>query len=264
MTVWRLIESGTSNAFYNMALDEAVAAGLRKGQSPPVLRFYAWDRPSVSIGRFQKAGDLDLRYCRQRDIPVVRRPTGGRGILHGHELTYSFSAKTKDGSFEGGLLDSYRKLSAAFSRALSMLGLSPETRGGNGPRRQENRPRQQSPLCFQSTSYGEITLDGAKVIGSAQKRWPDGLLQQGSIPYSTDYRELEKIFGLKHTENPMPGLTELAPGLRPEGLKEAIKASFEEVFDITLIESCPTAGEEALAEKLLAEKYLRPRWNLGR
>ncbi|MEW6586032.1 MAG: octanoyltransferase, partial [Nitrospirota bacterium] len=74
---WRLIDEGSCSAFYNMAMDEAIASAVRKEISPPTLRLYGWDRLSVTIGRFQQSGDIDIEYCAGKGIPFVRRPTGG-------------------------------------------------------------------------------------------------------------------------------------------------------------------------------------------
>lgn len=101
MTTWRLIDSGPCDASYNMALDEAIAVFVRRGRSCPALRLYGWETPSVSLGSFQKLDDIDEEYCSHENIPVVRRPTGGRAVLHGDELTYSFSSKN-EGRFSRG------------------------------------------------------------------------------------------------------------------------------------------------------------------
>ncbi len=175
---WRLIDSGPQDAFYNMALDEAIASAVRENVSPSTLRFYGWTLPSISIGCFQKTDNLDLGYAFLAGIPVVRRPTGGRGILHGDELTYSFSSPN-EGAFAGGLFESYQALSAAFSLVFSRLGLLIETQ------KRKHAPGR-SPLCFQSASFGEITVGGKKIIGSAQRRRRNGFLQQGSIPLNID------------------------------------------------------------------------------
>src|SRR5208337_2023965 len=151
MTSWRFIESGPCAAAYNMALDEAIAAAVRNGDSPPTLRLYGWLEPSVSLGAFQKITDIDTSYCAAHALHVVRRPTGGRGILHGEELTYSFSARN-EGLFSQGLLDAYRKISTAFSLGLQRLGLYVEMK----TRRERGSNFERSPLCFQSTSYGEL------------------------------------------------------------------------------------------------------------
>src|SRR5208337_4834646 len=144
---------------------------------------------SVSLGAFQKITDIDTSYCAAHDLHVVRRPTGGRGILHGDELTYSFSARN-EGLFSQGLLDAYRKISTAFSLGLQRLGLSVKME----TRRERGSNFERSPLCFESTSFGELTINGNKLVGSAQKRWEDGFLQQGSIPYTVDHAVLAAAF----------------------------------------------------------------------
>ncbi len=262
---WRFINSGLCSASYNMALDEAIAASVRKGDSPPTLRLYAWDRPSVSLGCFQKTRDVNIEYCQNRDIPIVRRPTGGRAILHSKELTYSFSAKTDNELFSKGIFDSYKKISAALHLALSKIGLSAESRLIRENHQLSIANRQsKSPLCFQSASYGEITINKRKVVGSAQKRWSDGLLQQGSVPYSIEESEIQKIFRIQSPKDikvAMAGLKDMIPDLNDKEFREIIKASFEKTFDIQFISALPSQEEAALALKLESEKYRAPEWN---
>jgi len=263
---WRLIDKGPYRAAHNMALDEVIATAVRKDTAPPTLRLYGWEVPSVSIGYFQKIRDVNIEYCIERNIPIVRRPTGGRAILHDMELTYSFSVKTTSGVFSKGLLDSYKKISNALGSALSKIGLSPELKLSRETRHSSPITHNlKSPLCFQSTSYGEITIKNMKVIGSAQKRWPDGLLQQGSVPFVIDRDEVAKVFRLKSSDGgEITGLKEILPDLDPEDLKDAIKISFEEIFDIRLISSSPSQEELSLAEELEARKYLSHHWNFQR
>lgn len=257
---WRFIDTGACRASYNMAMDKAIATAVKRGNSPPTLRLYEWDIPSVSIGYFQRMSDINIDYCRERSIPIVRRPTGGRAILHNHEITYSFSVKTEYGAFSKGLLDSYKKISRAFGLALSKIGLASELKLQKEPHR--NR----SPLCFQSTSYGEITINSKKVIGSAQKRWTDGLLQQGSIPFIIDEDEIAKVFRLKSSEigKKFTGLKKILSNLNIESFKDAIRISFEETFDTRLILSSPSQDEISLAEELEIKKYSSPQWNFQR
>jgi lipoate-protein ligase A len=244
-----------------MALDEAIAIDVRKDNAPPTLRLYGWDVPSVSIGCFQKISDVDTEYCIKKHIPVVRRPTGGRAILHSNEITYSFFVKTTHRLFSKGLLDSYKKVSIAFGSALSKIGLSPELKLF----RETHRLR--TALCFHSASYGEITINNKKIIGSAQKRWTDGLLQQGSIPFTIDKDEMDKVFRLKSTHGireAFTGLKEILHGLNPDDLKEVIRVSFEETFDTSLVPSSPSQEEVSLAHELEAQKYLSNKWNFKR
>ncbi|MFZ6008073.1 MAG: lipoate--protein ligase family protein [Nitrospirota bacterium] len=262
-SIWRFIDSGLCDAAYNMALDEAIAISVRNGEVPPTLRLYGWEAPSVSLGSFQKIVDIDIEYCINNNIPVARRPTGGRGILHGDELTYSFSAKN-GGDFSGGLLETYRRLSIAFQSALHQMGLNAAMK----MERESGTNLTRSPLCFKSTSYGEISLDGRKLIGSAQKRWNDGFLQQGSIPYSIDYDKIASVFKtstpiLQYSKQEIIGLKELIADFDHGSFKEATKSSFEKTFNITLADSHPSPREQELALLLLSEKYQNPQWTQG-
>lgn len=255
-----MIDSGPCSAAYNMALDEAIATRVRKCGLPPVLRLYGWDRPSVSIGCFQRTSDLDTGYCMAEDIPIVRRPTGGRAILHDDELTYSFSSPTLSGPFSKGLLDSYKKISAAFYLAFRTIGVHAESK----PQREKGRVLARSPLCFQSSSYGEILIGNKKVVGSAQKRWDDGLLQQGSIPYSYSGERIRKIFGegkYKVLRECAIGLKDVLPGMDEAEFREFIAASFEETFGISFVPVLPSQEESDLALELEQGKYLQARWN---
>ncbi|MEW6418465.1 MAG: biotin/lipoate A/B protein ligase family protein [Nitrospirota bacterium] len=263
---WRFIDSGSCSAAYNMAVDEAIATAVRKDKSPPTLRLYGWNIPYVSIGCFQKISDIDIEYCTERHIMVVRRPTGGRAILHNHELTYSFSTKTIQGLFSKGLIDSYKKISMALGSALSKIGLSPELKLLREARNPSATRHSRSPLCFQSTSFGEITINNKKVVGSAQKRWTDCLLQQGSIPFTINKDELARIFRLESTQEVKGaiGLKDIFPRLNTNDLKNTIRISFEETFDTRLISSSPSQGELSLAQELEAQKYLSYQWNFKR
>lgn len=245
-----------------MALDEAISLSVRKGSSPPTLRLYGWEGPSVSIGLFQEIVDIDLAYCAKKNLPVVRRPTGGRAILHGDELTYSFSSRN-DGFFSGGLLDTYRHLGSALKCALAMCGVGISIKS----ERPGGRALTRSPLCFKSTSYGELSCGGKKLVGSAQKRWKDGFLQQGSLPYGIDEESIRKIFNIPSSsdvKDGMIGLREAVPDLEPEKLKEAIRTSFERTFEIRLLCSGLSPEEYHLARELEVQKYVSPEYTRQR
>lgn len=258
----RVIEYRASDAAYNMALDEALIASCRSGRSIPTLRLYGWSVPSVSLGRFQRASEVDLDYCKAHGIPVVRRPTGGRAILHGNELTYSFSAPSSLEGFGSGVLDSYAKLSKAFTHAFRSLGINALSASRN---RHHAGPDGANPLCFSSASYGEISVSGKKIIGSAQRRWPEGFLQQGSIPLILDLEGMGKVFKLnKGDDLQMAGLLEFNKNLTLEALIDAVKSGFSEVFNLDLENSFPDQIEEELATSLKGEKYLSTDWTLAR
>lgn len=262
MDEWRFIATGPCPAAMNMAIDEALAYAVRKHRSAPVLRVYGWNTPSVTLGRFQRIEAIDLPLCAELNIPVVRRPTGGRAVLHGDELTYSFSARTESGPFSKGLMDSYRKISRAFCRAISALGPVAEARTGR-----DHGEGSGNPLCFHSASFAEITLMNRKLVGSAQKRWSDGLLQQGSIPYMSDEGLTKKVFRIDDpvdlTEK-MVGLKEVVPDLNPAYFEETVRRSFEEVFGVSLIPSALLPEESLHASELETRKYRSPAWTLQR
>jgi lipoate-protein ligase A len=251
-----------------MAVDEAIAAAVRSNLSPPTLRIYGWNALSVSIGYFQRSADIDIGYCRAKNIPIVRRPTGGRAVFHDDEITYSFSVQTRSGLFSHGLFDSYKKISTALALALSKVGLSPQSR----TRKTNPKPKTQNlkfhnPLCFHSVSYGEISVNNTKVIGSAQKRWSGGLLQQGSIPLTINQTETRKLFqhdNFQTRKDSLIGLKQIMPSLTYDELKNALLSAFEETFQTELISSVPSEEELALARKLEAEKYLNDAWTFSR
>jgi lipoate-protein ligase A len=253
---WRYFDTGPCSAPFNMALDEAIATSVSKRGSPPTLRLYGWDSPSLSLGRFQKLTDINFIYCMHNNIPVVRRPTGGRAILHHKELTYSFSSRTDRGPFSRGLLSSYRDIGRALSLALNRSGIAVYTKD----RKESGRNLAGSPLCFQTSSYGEILIENRKVIGSAQKRWQNSMLQQGSIPYVLDDASMKNIFSLSEKagtlSDHMVGLMEVSPVLDEKELKKSILESFEEVFGIRFVHSRPSADESLLARQLEIRKYL--------
>ncbi len=245
-----------------MAVDEAIAASVRRGDAPATLRVYGWDRPSVSLGSFQKITDVDLNFCSANNISVVRRPTGGRAIFHGDELTYSFSSSSA-GAFSKGLLDSYRRLSEALKAAFAAIGLPLSMK----MERESARNLTRSPLCFESTSYGELSFRGIKIVGSAQKRWKDGLLQQGSIPFAIDEGLTERIFAVslpQDSGSTVAGLRNIAGDLDPEELKEALRAAFEQTFKTRITPDSLSPEEARLARELELRKYLSREWLLQR
>jgi lipoyl(octanoyl) transferase len=188
-THWRLVRSAAARGAENMAVDDAVLQAVCENKSPCTLRVYAWQPPCLSLGYAQPFHDLDISRLDELGWDVVRRPTGGRAILHTDELTYALIAPDSHPAFSGGVLASYRKLSAALVRALENLGLdvdvSPDTALPEEQRRE--------PVCFQSPSAYEITVRGKKIVGSAQLRRRGAVLQHGSIPLSGDITRICRV-----------------------------------------------------------------------
>ena len=156
---WRLIVEDTPRSgAANMALDQAIADACAQGASPPTLRFYRWSPPAVSIGRHQPVSDVDLVAARELGYDVVRRPTGGRAILHTDELTYSVTAPANDARVQGSVMDAYLRLSNALLAGLVGIGLAADKAPGDiraGP--------DVSAACFEAPSAYEITAGGPTV-----------------------------------------------------------------------------------------------------
>jgi lipoate-protein ligase A len=199
-----------------------------------VVRFYRWDRPTVSLGRNQKVdAAVDADYCEGRGIAVVHRPTGGRAVLHDDELTYAVISN--DASYFGDTIyGNYKRVSEALCLAYIRLGvpavLSPETRkpasGDNGA----------DPPCFLSPSRYELTVDGRKIAGSAQRRVRRTFLQHGSMPITCDREMLARSTRLENAGllyREMAGLAEFLPE-RPDlkCLQEALISAFQDHFGI--------------------------------
>lgn len=252
---WRIIDDSPHDAFANMAIDEAISLDVRSGNSPPTVRLYQWSKPSVSIGYFQKISDINIAYCRELDYPVVRRITGGTAILHEHELTYSISARTDLEAFRGSLLKNYVAVSNALLHALKLVKIDAHI---NLKREKPVR----DPSCFRASSYGEISVDSKKIIGSAQKRYTDGFLQQGSIMLISAIGNPERILsayvkGDDSIETPNPSVC-------VADLKQAVRKGFEKTFNICFESGGLTNSEYDLSKKLETDKYSSEQWTFRR
>lgn len=183
-TEWRFLDSGPSDGACNMAVDLALLDHARLA-SVATLRVYAWSRPTLSFGRHERAlGRFDHARLSAAGIDVVRRPTGGRALLHHREVTYSVTAPIAGRS----LAESYKHINTLLIRALSRLDVEAEMAGARSmPMRPGMAP------CFAEPNAGELTVDGAKLVGSAQWRDGDALLQHGSILLADDQQRIAEL-----------------------------------------------------------------------
>ncbi len=185
---WRLIIDGAGDGAWNMAVDRAMLRAHESGDVPPTLRLYRWERPTVSLGRFQKVADVDLGVCAAEGIGVCRRPTGGRGVLHDDEITYSIVAGVRDG-LPRGVSASYRVLCSALVEAYREIGvpadLTPRSRGDRG-----------AGACYLHATAADLSLGAAKLSGSAQVWSGASCLQHGSFVISRDAAREARVFRL--------------------------------------------------------------------
>lgn len=260
---WRLIDTGFLDGHSNMAIDEALLRSFDPASSLPVLRLYGWLRPSLSLGRFQKAAEvLDLEKCLDAGVSVVRRITGGGVIYHADELTYSIvcspgqippSSSIKD-SFRvltGFLLDFYRRLGLDAEYALDVA-----TAGA--------RLGERTDFCFAGRESYDILIEGCKIGGNAQRRQKNIIFQHGSIPLSSHVKT-----GLSYMRKPFSGcelgVVSLADCRTEAGrnrLHEEIVAAFNNSFAVELVKDELSPDELFQFNALKHNKYATARWNL--
>src|SRR2546422_2035774 len=257
---WRLLVDAPAGGAWNMAVDEVLLDGVAAGTTPPTLRFYEWTPPCLSLGYFQPFDVVDLDGCRALGVEVVRRPTGGRAILHDRELTYSVALPASLLGHDGGVLPSYHRLSLALQDGLRRLGvpatLAPES---------ASSPAVPGPACFDRPSAHEILLHGRKLVGSAQMRRGQGLLQHGSIVIEP---RIDKLMGClrlpdgagsRGLEDGVAGLAELGV-THPAQIGAAIGAAFAAGFGVDLVEALLRPEEAAAARALAESKYQSAGW----
>ena len=205
--IWRLIEDGPLDGRLNMAIDRAILTACDQGQAPATLRLYGWDKPTLSVGYSQnKLRDVDTVQCGQKNIPIVRRFTGGRALLHQHEFTYSLVAPIPHPSFPGNLTGAFGAVSKAVMASLEKAGVAePEICGKD--KRSMGQGSKRSPACFSTSNHWEITVKGKKLAGSAQRRLNGAFLQHGSILLDWDP-------GLAHSLLRYSSESEQAQGLK--------------------------------------------------
>ena len=199
MDCWRLIEDPPGAGAFNMAADNSLFERHPPGE-PPVLRLYAWNPPALSLGRNEKIDEkINLEFCRNRGIHVIRRMTGGKAVLHGSDLTYSVVGDLNDPQFGGGVLETYRFLAQGFFEFFRRLDLEPCLVKTSSPVKEEPH------LCFSENSAWEILVRGRKLIGSAQRIRGSAsrgrfFLQHGSIPLADPVPSMLSIFN--HASEP--------------------------------------------------------------
>lgn len=250
-----------------MSLDEAILTAHAEGLVAPTVRVYAWEPPTLSLGYAQGRHSADsalgavsplLERARHLGLEVVRRPTGGRAILHHLEITYSVVISASLLGNESSIVRSYRFLCAGVVAALGCLGIQAEfsTRQRDPSSTSEPLPR----MCFAVPSRSDLVVRGAKVVGSAQARRNGALLQHGSIPLRYDETLQAAIFGRTFSRSLEQGrITSLEREAgRPLAYHEAaqaLKAGFESLFAAQPQDTAPTEHELNLCRLLVAEKY---------
>jgi lipoate-protein ligase A len=251
-----------------MAVDEALFRSAEEGLSPrtdalrprtdavrpPTLRFYTWSPLCVSLGRLQKADVVDVTWLRDRGLDVVRRPTGGRALLHDQEITYSVAAPVEACPLGPDVMSTYRWVSSGLIAGLARLGVVAGL--ARRPGGASQRPDRGSPSCLTSAARCDLVVDGRKLVGSAQARGSRAFLQHGALPLTLERQLLREVLG--PAGDPGDRATDLAAlvgGLGPDEVIEALRRGFEEALGVSLCLGALTLGERGTASRLTATKY---------
>ncbi|MGE5603202.1 MAG: biotin/lipoate A/B protein ligase family protein, partial [Nitrososphaerales archaeon] len=265
---WRLLRHAAAAGAENMAVDEAIAQAIAGRLVPPTLRFYAWVPPCVSLGRNQAVAGVDLARCAERGYDVVRRPTGGRAILHTDEMTYSIVASPEHPLMQGYVLDSYLRISHGLVAGLRRLGIDAEEAPGT------NRAGPDvSAACFEVPSAYEIVAGGRKLLGSAQARRGTSVLQHGSLPLVGDLTRVVDCLAFDD-EAERAGLRASLLGhaatveellgrvVTYEEAVDAMAAGMVEALGIELVPGELTRQERAWTRDLVRDKYQHDLWTM--
>ncbi|MFS0590940.1 biotin/lipoate A/B protein ligase family protein [Cytobacillus horneckiae] len=274
--VWRFIDSGMGSPSYNMALDEALLEWNSEGKMPPVIRFYGWNPATLSIGYFQKAEkEIDMDAVERHGLGFVRRPTGGRGVLHEHELTYSVIVSEEHPEMPKTVTEAYRVISEGVLKGFHHLGMEAYF---SVPRSEEEKASLKNPrssVCFDAPSWYELVVEGRKVAGSAQTRQKGVILQHGAILLDLDEDKLFSLFKYSNDrvkermqrafKNKAVAINNLtAEKVSYDQAKAAFKKGFEEGLNIELEPYVLTNEEREYVEKLARERYESDEWNFRR
>ncbi len=269
MRQWRLIYDHPLSGAANMAIDEALLESVGAGKSLPTLRFYGWEPPCLSLGYGQSSRDADFERLAALGWDCVRRPTGGRAILHTDELTYSLALPADHPLAAGDVVVSYQRISQALLVGLEWLGAQAHSE-------LQAEKRTSGPICFEVPSHYEITVNGRKLIGSAQVRRHQGVLQHGSLPLHGDLGCI--VDGLSFTDESERDAARAAVRARAVTLKDALDGKvvgwndaaeamgrgFASLFEVELVPGGLREAEQAQATVLSESRYDNSAWTMRR
>jgi lipoate-protein ligase A len=265
MRQWHLITDSPTLGSVNMATDEVLLQSVADETRLPTLRLYGWNPLCLSLGYGQRIREADLERINAHGWGIVRRPTGGKAILHGNELTYSVTLPRDHELAQGDVVESYRRISEALLAGLRSLGLAPESE------QQAQGNSVLGPVCFEVPSHYEITAYGKKLIGSAQVRRKVGILQHGTLPLHGDIalicdalvypdeasREAAKV---KVRERATTLEAVAGYSISWDEAADAVINGFAETFGIEFIASTLTEAERGCVDNLANEQYAHPDW----
>jgi len=220
----RIIDYSENTGSFNMRFDEQMLDNAIDTCSKDFfLRFYGWKPKCVSLGRNQSENNINIEYCKSKGIDIVRRPTGGRGLLHDNEITYSFVCNSE--LLKGGdsIISSYKEISSALIQGFGFFNIKLDF----GAKKQKDASHD---YCMLLATGADLCYRGKKLIGSAQCRKRGYILQHGSILYDYDKELLEKIFKEPADSSAVTSIKSIRPDLSKEKVIETLSIYFVSRF----------------------------------
>lgn len=222
----KLIEYKENNGTYNMRLDEELLYNaIKNNEKEPVIRFYGWNPACVSLGRNQSLEHINIDFCKINNIDIVKRVTGGRGLFHDDEVTYSFICPVDFLQNGNSVITSYKEISSAIIEGFKNLDIELEIGG-------KKKIEASHDYCMLLSTGADLSYNGVKLIGSAQYRTQGYILQHGSILFSYDKNKIEQIFNEPAKENSISYINEINNSLTRQDIIEAMKKGFKDYFSI--------------------------------
>jgi len=251
----RFLDLETNDAYTNMAIDESIMLAMKAGKVPPTLRLYRWNPSAVSIGTFQgMTEEVDLEFCRMRNIDYIRRITGGGAVYHDYEgeITYSIILPKGHRLAPDDILGSYRLLCGGVVKGLGHLGIAAEFKPIN-----------------------DVIASGKKVSGNAQTRRHSCVLQHGTILLDLDVETMFSVLKVpqeKISDKMIADVKERVTSVRDlldrevsfEELREALEVGFATALGVKLVHGTLTTNETETAQSVKSERYSQDGWNLKR
>lgn len=243
----RLILSKDYDPFWNMAFDYYFWKKCIDENSLPVLRFYKWEPESVSYGYNQRVETLiNVDFCKENNIPYVKRPTGGSAIFHDIEITYSFCANLNHNYFFQFPFSSYIKICESIIKGIEKTGIKLKIRGISG----NKEPSFTNIPCFSLYSRHDIVFNDKKIVGSAQRRNRFSFLQHGSILIDIRKDLWQNIFLEKVEFDKIGCLGEFCGNIDEQNLIKFLIEGFKEVLDAEIFEDEIEKKEKFEIEKI--------------
>ncbi|HDS1900107.1 TPA: lipoate--protein ligase family protein [Staphylococcus aureus] len=268
---WNFINTGSKDPYYNMAMDEALLNFVSRGEIDPVIRFYTWNPATLSIGYFQRLQkEIDIDKVKEKGFGLVRRQTGGRGVLHDKELTYSVIVPESHPNMPSTVTEAYRVISQGLLEGFKNLGFDTYFAVPKTPEERQKLKQTRSSVCFDAPSWYELVVEGRKIAGSAQTRQKGVILQHGSILQDIDIDELFDMFIYKNERLKLKmkeAFVEKAVAINDisdehitiSQMEEAFEKGFKKGLNIELKPLELTEAQLAEVEEL-TEKYRSDEW----